>query len=56
MAGLTCPHCGGHIDLLGQGGGQATAERFGIKLLGSMPWDTEMRAAADAGQLRQIHA
>ncbi|MCB2225047.1 MAG: Mrp/NBP35 family ATP-binding protein [Desulfarculaceae bacterium] len=56
MAGLTCPHCGGEIDLLGHGGGQATAERFGIKLLASMPWDPGLRAAADGGRLIQYMA
>ncbi|MCF8033222.1 MAG: Mrp/NBP35 family ATP-binding protein [Desulfarculaceae bacterium] len=51
MAGLTCPHCGGEIDLLGHGGGAATAQRFSLEVLGSLPWDPKMRAAADSGKL-----
>jgi len=51
MAGLVCPHCGGQVDFLGQGGGQATAQKFGLKFLGRMPWDPRLMAAADAGRL-----
>jgi Mrp family chromosome partitioning ATPase len=54
MSGLTCPHCGGEIDLLGKGGGQATAERFGLNFLGRLPWDPRLRAAADAGRLTEL--
>ncbi len=54
MSGLTCPHCGGEIELLGSGGGQATAERFNLNFLGRMPWDPQLRQAADAGQLSRF--
>ena len=51
MAGLVCPHCGGQVEFLGKGGGLATAGKFGVKFLGSMPWDTRLMAAADTGRL-----
>jgi len=51
MAGLVCPHCGGQVDFLGQGGGQDTAARSGLKFLGRLPWDPKLMAAADAGRL-----
>jgi ATP-binding protein involved in chromosome partitioning len=51
MAGLVCPHCGGQVDFLGQGGGQDTASRFGLRFLSRLPWDPKLMAAADAGRL-----
>lgn len=50
MAGLVCPHCQQPIALLGQGGGRALADRFGLALLTSIPWDTRLVTAADAGR------
>ncbi len=50
MSGLTCPHCHQAIELLGQGGGRALAERFGLSLLGQIPWDPKLVAASDKGK------
>ncbi len=50
MSGLTCPHCHQPIELLGQGGGRALAERFGLSLLGQIPWDPRLVAASDQGR------
>ncbi|MFH1058998.1 MAG: Mrp/NBP35 family ATP-binding protein [Pseudomonadota bacterium] len=50
MAGLTCPHCGQPVDLLGQGGGQALAERLGLDFLARLPWDPRLVKASDAGR------
>ncbi len=50
MSGLTCPHCHKPIELLGQGGGKALAERFKLDLLGQIPWDPALVAASDKGQ------
>lgn len=50
MSGLTCPHCGQPVDLLGQGGGQAMAERMGLDFLARIPWDARLVHASDQGQ------
>ena len=49
MAGMACPHCGGHIDVFGNGGGVRLAEQMGIRLLGSVPLDPAVRIAGDEG-------
>ena len=50
MSGLTCPHCHQPIELLGQGGGKALAERFGLSLLGQIPWDPKLVEASNKGR------
>lgn len=50
MSGLTCPHCGKPVDLLGQGGGKSLAEHFGLDFLGQLPWDPRLVKASDAGK------
>jgi ATP-binding protein involved in chromosome partitioning len=50
MAGLICPHCGGAIDLFGQGGGAREARVLGVRFLGSIPIDPQARVGADAGR------
>ncbi|KMY67914.1 ATPase [Desulfocarbo indianensis] len=50
MSGLTCPHCHQPIELLGKGGGKALAERFGLELLGQIPWDPRLVEASDKGR------
>ncbi len=49
MSGMTCPHCGGHVDVFGNGGGVRLAEDMGIRLLGTVPLDPAVRVAGDAG-------
>ncbi len=49
MSGMTCPHCGGHVDVFGQGGGVKLAEDMGVHLLGTVPLDPAVRVAGDAG-------
>jgi ATP-binding protein involved in chromosome partitioning len=49
MAGMTCPHCSGHIDVFGQGGGALLAEDMHLPLLGQVPLDPHVRAAGDEG-------
>ena len=49
MAGLTCPHCGGHVDVFGSGGGARLAQDMGVRLLGTVPLDPQVRIAGDAG-------
>jgi ATP-binding protein involved in chromosome partitioning len=56
MAGLACPHCAGHVDVFGSGGGQAVADRIAelsgapVPVLGSVPIDVRLRECGDAGR------
>lgn len=49
MSGLTCPHCGGHIDLFRTGGGEALAKQYNLPFLGAIPLDPVAVVAADKG-------
>jgi ATP-binding protein involved in chromosome partitioning len=49
MAGLECPHCSGHIDVFGEGGGRRLAERLDVPFLGSIPLDPAVRISGDEG-------
>ena len=49
MSGLTCPHCGKQIDLFGAHGGQVTAQRENLRLLGSIPLDPKVVEQSDQG-------
>ena len=49
MSGLACPHCGGEIDLIKKGGGEALAKSYGLPFLGAIPLDPATVAAADQG-------
>lgn len=50
MSGLSCPHCGGNIDLFSSGGGEALARSRNIPFLGRVPIDPSMLVAADSKQ------
>ncbi|MCF8110467.1 MAG: Mrp/NBP35 family ATP-binding protein [Desulfobacteraceae bacterium] len=50
MSGYKCPHCGQSIDLFGTGGGEKTAEQFGLTFLGRIPFDPDLVKAGDSGQ------
>jgi ATP-binding protein involved in chromosome partitioning len=52
MAGMDCPHCGGHIDVFGHGGGRQLAHDMHLPLLGEVPLDPRVREAGDAGTRR----
>lgn len=49
MAGMTCPHCSGHIDVFGHGGGQQLADDMHAPYLGAVPLDPRVRVSGDAG-------
>lgn len=49
MSGFACPHCGEMIDLFGTGGGEKTAQEFGLAFLGRIPFDPNVVACGDAG-------
>lgn len=50
MSGLTCPCCGGKIDLFKTGGGERAAKDFGVPFLGRLPIEPDMVELADAGK------
>jgi ATP-binding protein involved in chromosome partitioning len=50
MSGLVCPHCREEIDLFGSGGGKKIAEDLGVRFLGSIPIDPELRKSGDEGR------
>jgi ATP-binding protein involved in chromosome partitioning len=50
MAGMSCPHCSGHIDVFGHGGGARLAEDMHLQLIGVVPLDPRVREGGDAGQ------
>ena len=50
MSYYDCPKCGKREDLFGSGGGEQTATRFGVPLLGHIPLISEVRAGGDAGK------
>jgi len=56
MSGMSCPHCGGRVDVFGQGGGQRLAEEMEIPLLGQIPLDPAVRVAGDVGHPTAIAA
>ncbi|HET9982311.1 MAG TPA: Mrp/NBP35 family ATP-binding protein [Longimicrobiales bacterium] len=56
MAGLSCPHCGGHVDVFGEGGGGRLAAEMNVALLGSVPLDPRVRQAGDAGSPTTLSA
>ncbi len=49
MSGFRCPHCNEIIDLFGHGGGERTADAFGLPFLGKIPFDPNVVVAGDAG-------
>ena len=49
MGPYKCPHCNETIALFKSGGGEKTAEKEGLKFLGSIPFDTEVVKSGDAG-------
>jgi ATP-binding protein involved in chromosome partitioning len=50
FAGLVCPHCGELIKPFGSGGGKATAQRYHLEFLGSLPMDMRLVEAGDQGR------
>ncbi|MGH7505498.1 MAG: P-loop NTPase [Longimicrobiales bacterium] len=56
MSGFTCPHCGGHADIFGDGGGRKLAEDMNVPFLASVPLDVAVRLAGDLGRPTTISA
>lgn len=49
MSHFTCPHCHKEIDIFSKGGGQRTAEQFGLSFLGQIEIDPDIRKGGDSG-------
>jgi ATP-binding protein involved in chromosome partitioning len=49
MSGHECPHCGEVVEIFGKGGGAQLAELLELPFLGSVPLDSAVREAGDAG-------
>jgi ATP-binding protein involved in chromosome partitioning len=54
MSGLLCPYCGKRIDLFKSRGGQITAEKENLTLLGSLPIEPEVVERGDLGRLDDL--
>jgi len=50
MGSFVCPDCGGEHPIFGSGGGRATAERFGVPFLGSIPLSVDVTPTGDRGE------
>ena len=49
MSHFTCPHCHEEIDIFSRGGGERTAQQFGVPFLGRSSWCRRFARAATAG-------
>ena len=50
MSYFVCPHCQHEIDIFSRGGGERTANQFGIAFLGGVQLDPDIRKAGDSGR------
>ena len=55
MNGLTCPHCGEHIDIFKSNGGRSIANKENLRLLASLPFETEIVKQGDEGSLMGLY-
>jgi len=49
MSYYLCPHCEGRSEIFGHGGAEETCRRMGLRFLGEIPLQAELREASDAG-------
>ncbi len=49
MSYFQCPHCHKEIDIFSKGGGERTAQQFGLPFLGRIELDPQIRAGGDSG-------
>ena len=50
MSYFVCPHCQHEVDIFSKGGGQRTADVYGVPFLGGIELDASIRQAGDSGQ------
>lgn len=49
MSYYLCPHCEGRSEIFGHGGAKETCRQMGLRFLGEIPLQAELREASDAG-------
>ncbi|MHA1489978.1 MAG: Mrp/NBP35 family ATP-binding protein [Promethearchaeota archaeon] len=49
MSGFKCPKCGEFIEIFGSGGAEKASSDFNIRLLGKIPFETEVGQQGDQG-------
>jgi len=49
MSYYLCPHCEGRSEIFGHGGAEETCRQMGLRFLGEVPLQAELREASDAG-------
>ncbi len=49
MSYFVCPHCGESSEIFGYGGGERTAEKYEVPLLGQIPLELTIRQGGDIG-------
>ena len=49
MSYMMCPHCNHEIDVFSTGGGERTAEQYGVPFLGRIELDPTIRQGGDSG-------
>ncbi len=50
MGSFVCPSCGAEHSVFGHGGGRATAERFNVPFLGTIPLHEDVTPTGDSGE------
>ncbi|MGE5246707.1 MAG: iron-sulfur cluster carrier protein ApbC [Verrucomicrobiota bacterium] len=50
MSYFLCPHCSERSEIFGHGGARAACEEMGLRFLGEIPLQPELREASDAGE------
>src|SRR5512139_974210 len=50
MSWFLCPHCAGRSEIFGHGGAKAACAELGLRFLGEVPLQAELREASDAGE------
>ncbi|MGH9488592.1 MAG: Mrp/NBP35 family ATP-binding protein [Terriglobales bacterium] len=50
MSYFTCPYCQTGVDIFSHGGGERTAEKFGVPFLGALPLLPQVREGGDHGR------
>ncbi len=51
MSYVLCPDCGKKIEIFGKSHAGEIAEKYGMKVLGSLPFDPKLTAEVDAGRI-----
>lgn len=54
MSYAVCPDCGKHIDIFGKSHTEETADKYGLKVIGKIPFDAELAALCDSGSIEEM--